>query len=324
MLKKISPNLKTFLISFLLSLPFWWGLNVFQKSLEDFLFWSEVTNNPQVFLAQIVPEKKSITPKLVRNWRIENLKITAESAISILIDSQGNQDILFDKHTDEKLPIASLTKLMTAYIVWENYDLSQLIEISRKAVKEEGNSGDFKIGESLTVEALLYSLLIESSNDAAAALTEVIGEEPFVDLMNLEAKTLGIENTHFFNSTGLEPDNPDELVNYSTTEDLVKLTAYLLKTNSKILEISALPEYDLYSLDGVFHHRLRNTNELLAEFSGIIGSKTGWTPQAQGCLLLVNKVPKNRGVIINVVLGSPDRFEEMRKLINWIGEAYQW
>ncbi len=324
MLKKISLNLKFFLLSFFLSLPFWWGTNVGQKNLEDFLFRSQIVNRPQIFSAQIVPEKKLIFSKPVRNWQTENLKITAESGISLLVDSQGNQEVLFDKDSDEKLPIASLTKLITANIVLEHYDLSQIIEISHQAVGEEGNSGQFKIGETLTVENLLYSLLIESSNDAAEALTEVIGKDAMVDLMNLEAKAIGMENTRFFNPTGLEPDNPNGPINYSSTKDLATFAAYLLKTNPKILEISALSEYDLYSPDGVFHHTLINTDELLKESSGVIGSKTGWTPQAQGCLLLAIKASKDKGVIINIILGSPDRFEEMKKLINWLNEAYQW
>ena len=211
---------------------------------------------------------------------------------------------------------------MTADIVWENYDLSQLIEISSNAVKEEGDSGNFKIGESFTVKNLLYPLLIESSNDAAEALTEVIGKEAFVELMNLQAESFGLQNTQFFNPTGLEPDKPDGPINYSTAKDLAKLTAYLLKTNPEILEISALPEYDLYTSDGIFHHKLLNTDELLKEIPGVMGSKTGWTPQAQGCLILVVKAPNNNGVLINVILGSPNRFAEMKKLINWVGEAY--
>jgi len=330
MLKKISLNLKFFLLSFFLSLPIFWGTNVGQKNLEDFLFRSQIVSHPQIFSAQIAERSEGwrrtnvlrVVP--VRNWQAENLKIEAKSGISLLVDSQGNQEILFDKDSDEKLPIASLTKLITANIVLEHYDLSQIIEISHQAVGEEGNSGQFKIGETLTVENLLYSLLIESSNDAAEALTEVIGKDAMVDLMNLEARAIGMENTRFFNPTGLEPDNPNGPINYSSTKDLATFVAYLLKTNPKILEISTFSEYNLYSPEGIFHHKLTNTNELLGEFSGAIASKTGWTPQAQGCLLLAIKAQNGRGVIINIILGSPDRFEEMKKLINWIGEAYQW
>jgi len=322
--RKISSNLKFFLGSFFLSLPFWWSLNIFQKNLEDFLFRSAVSDNPQIFTAQIAAQKELIEIKPARNWRIDNLNVEAKSAISVLVDSQGSQKIIFEKEGDEKLPIASVTKLMTADIVAENYDLSQPVEISKKAVKEEGDSGNFKIGETLTTKGLLYSMLIESSNDAAEALTEVIGEEAFVDLMNLQTRAIGMENTHFVNPTGLDSDNPQGAVNYSSAKDLVKLTSYLLKTNPEIFKISALPEYDLYTSDNVFHHKLINTDELLNGLSDAIASKTGWTPLAQGCLLLAIKAPNNKGIVINVILGSPDRFGEMQKLIDWVNSAYQW
>ncbi len=165
---------------------------------------------------------------------------------------------------------------------------------------------------------------MESSNDATAALTEVVGKTAFVDLMNLIAKNLNMKNTYFIDAMGLDPDEPDGPINYSTAEDLAKLTINLLQTKPKILEISGLPEYNLYSASDVFHHKIENTNELLGEIPGIIGGKTGWTPEAKGCLLLVTKVPQSRGIAINVVLGSSDRFKEMKKLVEWLKEAYKW
>lgn len=324
MLRKTSLNLKVLFSSFFLSLPFWWTTNIFQKDLENFLFESEISGNPQIFTAQIAAQSKPLMFKVSRNWRIENLKLKAEGAISILVDSKINQQILFNENIDERLPIASLTKLMTADVVFENYDLSQIVKISHRAVKEEGSTGELKIDEELSVENLLYSLLIESSNDAAVALVEVIGEEAFVGLMNLQAKAIGMENTKFINPTGLDPDDSGGPINYSSARDLVKLMNFIMKTNPKILEISALPEYDLYSPDNTFHHKLINTSGLLSEIDGVVASKTGWTPEAEGCLALAIKAPNNRGTIINVILGSPDRFGEMRKLIKWVKEAHQW
>ena len=328
MFKKISLNLKLFLGAFFLSLPFWWSVNIFQKNLEDFFFKFETVDGPQIFAAQIVIPQKISSEAPLRNWIIDNLKIDAKSAISVFVDSQGKEKIIFEKSVDEKLPIASLTKLMTADIVWEKYDLSQSIQISAeavKAVKEEGASGNFKTGENLKVENLIHSLLIESSNDAAEALTEVIGREAFVSLMNLQAtSTIGMRNTSFVNPTGLDPDEPNGPINYSTARDLAKLTSYLYQKYPQILQISALPEYDLYTSEGIFHHKAINTDGLLGKVPGILGSKTGLTPAAGGCLVLVQKSPNNKGVIINVILGSADRFGEMKKLIDWVGQAYQW
>jgi D-alanyl-D-alanine carboxypeptidase len=315
----MTRGIKIFFIVFILSLPFWWGANDFQKKFEDFLFWEKMADNSQLLTAQLIQEEKLEKMKPIREWQIGDLDIGATSGISVFVNSNGSGKILFEKEIDKVLPIASLIKLMTADIVWEDYDPSLIVEITK--LKDLGN---FKIGEKFSVGALLYPLLMESSNDAAVALAQIIGEKSFVDLMNLEAKNLGMENTNFVNPTGLDPDNPGEPKNYSTVEDLVKLTIHLLKTKPKIMEILATPEIDFYTPEGVFHHKLKNTNQLLNEIDGIIGGKTGWTDEAQGCLLLVTIAPKNRGEIINVILGSENRFEEMKNLINWINSAYRW
>jgi len=165
---------------------------------------------------------------------------------------------------------------------------------------------------------------MESSNDATAALTEVIGKKAFVDLMNLEAKNLELENTYFVDAIGLDPDVPDGPINHSTAEDSAKLAIYLLEDKPKILGILSLSEFNLYLANGMFHHKIKNTNELLGEIPNIIAGKTGWTPEAEGCLLLVTKMPQSKGIAINVVLGSSDRFGEMKKLVEWLKEAYKW
>lgn len=314
---------KIFLISFILSLPFWWGVNVFEKEIEDFLFWKAMADNPQLLTAQIIQEEKLESLKPIRDRNVEDLKIEAESVISVLSTKPGLVDrVLFKKDVSKKLPIASLTKLMTANVVLEYYDLSEEIRISKEAVAQEEDFGKLKVGKTFPVKYLLYPLLMESSNDAAYALTELIGQESFVALMNLEAKSLGMENTHFFNPTGLDPDNPADPLNYSTAEDLVELTKDLLKNQPLIWEILSTPKFDLYGPE------LINTNEFLGETTGlgvkIIGGKTGWTPEAKGCLLLVVKAPRNKGEIINIILGSEDRFGEMKKLINWLNQAYRW
>ena len=320
----MSRGFKFFFIGFVFSLPLFWGANVFQKNLEDFLFWEKISDNPQLLAAQIIQEDKLEQLKPIRNWQIPNLEISAKSAISVFLDSTGNKKVLFSKESDRVLPIASLTKLMTANVVLENYDLSQMVEISKQAVEEEEDIGNFKVGEFFTVEQLLYSLLMESSNDAAGALSQVIGKKAFIDLMNLEAENLGLKNTHFVNLAGLDPDEPNGPVNYSTTEDLADLAFYLLKTKPLIFEILRTSELDFFSSDGIFHHKIINNNQLLGKIPSIVGGKTGETPKASGCLLLVIKAPDSKGYLINVILGSADRFGEMQKLIDWLNSAYKW
>ena len=288
----MSKNFKIFLIALILCLPFWWGVNVFQEKIEDFLFWKKMADNPQILLAQMAQEERLAKLKPIRNKKINNLEIEAKAALSVFIDNQGVERILFEKDGDKVLPIASLTKLMTANVVLKHYDISQIVGIKK----------------------LLYILLIKSDNEAAIALAEIIGKEAFVDLMNLEAKNLGLNNTYFANPTGLDPEFPTEPINHSTAQDLVKFAKYLTLERPLIWDISTVQTFE----DKV------NTNELLEEIPGIIGGKTGETPRAGKCLLLVVQAPKNKGYIINVILNSENHFKEMKELIDWTKYAYKW
>lgn len=302
----MSKNFKIFLVVFLISMPFWWGINVFEKYTEEFFFISFLSD-PQssgLFLAQVIPIH-------IQSIKKEAPDIGARSAISVKIDKQGNQKIIFKKNPNQILPIASLTKLMTSYVVIDNYDFSQQLTISKKAIGQPENFGNLKVGESLSVENLMYIALIESSNDSAFALSELVTEKGFVKLMNLEAEHLGMLSTNFVDSTGYLPEN------HSTANDLVKLSQHIANVAPIIWEIASLPEFNLYTPDGVFHHQLSNTNELLGKYSEIIGGKTGYTEEAGGCLILVLTNPEDGSLLINVILGSEDRFKEMKKLIDY-------
>jgi len=303
----MSKNFRLFLIVFFLSLPFWWVMNVFQKNLEDYLLSRLMEKNPpSFFIAQI----SQYYPKQ------QKPQILAESAISVEIDENGGEYVIFRKEEGRKMSIASLTKLMTAVIASEFYDLSLRTEISKKAVSQPEETGQLKIGEILTVRDLLYIMLIESSNDAAFSLAEIIGIEGFTSLMNLKAKDIGMKGTFFFNPTGLDSERGGEAYNFSTAEDLVALAKYILN-KPLILEILSKKEYPLYLENGVLHHTLYNTNELLGEIPGIIGGKTGFTERAGGCLILIMQGKKPANYLINVVLNSPDRFQDMKNLIDY-------
>lgn len=314
----MSQRIKVLLIAFLLSLPFWWGVNIFQINLEDFLFWQKMAAEPEILTTQLTAQFNLEFLKPIRKKEIPDLELEAKSGISVLVKPDGSERILFEKEGGKILPIASLTKLMTANVVLENYDLSKEIRISKKSVDQEENLGKLEAGKVFSIKYLLYPLLMESSNDAAYALTEVIGEREFVKLMNLETQNLGLENTYFFNPTGLDPEQILNSLNYSTSQDLVKLAKHLFEKQPLIWEILSTPKFSLYGPE------LINTNQLLAEIPGVIGGKTGYTEKARGCILLVLKSPNNKGYLINVILGSENRFEEMKKLIEWLKEAYRW
>jgi D-alanyl-D-alanine carboxypeptidase len=247
--------------------------------------------NPALLLAQVIQEENLARLKPIRNRQVKDLEIEAEAAISVFVKPDGSEKILFEKNAQKPLPIASLTKLMTANVVLEYYDVS-----------------DSKISY------LLYPLLISSDNNAALNLAKFLNEEAFVDLMNLEAKKLGMENTRFFNPTGLDPKENKDQINHSTAKDLIKLAKDITTNHPLIWEITTTKAFE----DNI------NTNELLDELPTIIGGKTGDTPRAGGCLLLILKAPKGRGYLVNVILNSKNRFEEMKKLINWTQHAYNW
>jgi len=303
----MSKNFRLFLIIFFLSLPFWWGMNIFQKNLEDFLLSRIMEKNPPSFLIAQISQYYPGQQKP---------QISAESAISVEVNENGEEQIIFKKEERKKMSIASLTKLMTAVIASEFYSPSLRTEISKKAVSQPEETGQLKIGEILRTEDLLYIMLIESSNDAAFSLAEIIGIEGFTSLMNLKAKDIGMKETFFFNPTGLDSERNGEPYNFSTAEDLVTLAKYILK-KPLILEILSKKEYPLYLENGVLHHILHNTNELLGEIPGIIGGKTGFTEKAGGCLILISEGKKPDTYVINIVLNSPNRFQDMKNLIDY-------
>jgi D-alanyl-D-alanine carboxypeptidase len=254
------------------------------------------------------PENPPLPPKAEPEF-------TAKSAISILLSEKGEEKVIYEKDSNKILPIASLAKLMNADIVLDNYDISQLGEVSKAAVSQEGETGNLKIGEKLSVENLLYVMLIESSNDAAYSLADAIGQKNFVDLMNLEANYLGMKDTHFEDSTGISSKTK------SSAKDLIILTRHLFE-KPLIWDILSKPKFKLYYPDGVFHHELINTNEFLTSKDAgfeVIGGKTGYTNDAKGCFLLVLEISEEKE-LINIILGSDDRFEEMEKLINFVVE----
>ena len=319
--KQIFKKIIFLLIVFILAIFFGWGASRLTKILADFYYQRIVSEDHQLISAkarQQILEQKLKEIKPIRNRQVKDLVIEAKSAISVLIRPNLPKKILFEKKIDEKMPIASLVKLMTAYVVLKHYNLDYEIEISEQAILQPGTAGKLRVGQKLLVKDLVFPLLIESSNDAAFALAETIGQEEFVYLMNSEAKRLGLRDTYFANPTGLDPEKLTESISYSTLQDLVKFTKYLLNfDNNKLLwDVLSTKEIEIYG------QTLINTNQLLNEIPGIVGGKTGWTLKAGGSLLLVFQIPQ--GYLINIILGSENRFSETKELKKWIYRAYKW
>jgi len=332
-LKSLAKPIIYFSILLIVFLIVWLVIGIYGGNLKEIF---SVKNSLQASLIgeENLPAKNSDPEsdnlqnlKPTRDWSVEDLKIAANAAICVEVNSMDPSDkdkFLFKKNENEQLPIASLTKLMTALVVLENkdkdYDLDKVTIISQRAVDQPGGQGFLTPEENLSIKNLLYIMLIESSNDAAYALAEVKGPEQFIGLMNLKAMELGLFGSNFVDVAGLSSDN------YSTAEDLVRLTEYLLENYPLVWEILSLDKFKLYtpSPQRKFHHELSNTNELLGKIPNIVGGKTGETAEAKGCLLLVLKNQKDQNYLIYIILGSDNRFGEMQKLIDWVNQAYQW
>ena len=254
------------------------------------------------------------------------LETGADSALSLLVypEEQNLQPkILFKKEIDKKLPIASVTKLMTAVVVLENYSLQSEIKISKEAIDQEGESGRLNLGEIISTEDLLYIMLIESSNDAAEAFAEKMSKGKFIELMNQKAESLEMENTFFVNPNGLDAAGQNSL-NYSSALDLAKLVIYIQKNHPLIGEILSRKEFSFNSPDGQFRHSLVSTNSLLYDSQTLWG-KTGYTKKANGCMVnLIRPQSNDNLIIINVVLGADDRFYEIQRLTDWLNNSFIW
>ena len=258
----------------------------------------------------------------IRDWNINEPEIEAKAALISKVSSLEPFELdktLYQKNVDEVLPIASLTKLMTALIVLENLNLEEVVVISEEAVAAYGDMGGLMVNEKISVKNLLYILLMESSNDAAVALAEYCQEKTgknFVNLMNDKAKELSLDNTFFIDPSGYEP------ANLSTAKEIEQLVRYSFR-QPIIWQILKTPTISLSSTDGQINHQLTNTDELLNRLPNIIGGKTGYTEEAQGCLVLAAEQAQSAR-LITVVLGAQERFLETEKLIEWVNKAYQW
>jgi len=238
--------------------------------------------------------------------------LSARSAIIIDINSKA---ILFQKNSDLKLLPASTTKIMTGLVALETYDLDDIVTINNL---NGGQTMELELNERITVESLLYGLLVQSANDAATALAEFHpdGQKGFIATMNQKAQDLHLSNTKFQNPSGL-----DAYDHYTTVHDLSLLAAEAME-NPVFKRIVSTQGITVSDVDSSIFHELEAINQLLGEIPGLAGIKTGWTELAGECL--VTYIKRGSHEIIAVVLGSQDRFGETRQLIDWAFANHQW
>ena len=255
----------------------------------------------------------------IRNWEVQEVDIDAIGAIAI---EMPREKVVYQKNSEDIRSIASLTKLMTALVAVEALPLDSEVFITPDAVETEGEAGGLFVDELLTVEQLLYALLLDSSNDAAISLQEAYHlrrteiDHTMVLAMNEKARELGLSDTVFVEPTGLLSGNT------STTKDIA-LLLYAAYENDMLRKIIGTSIYETTSVGGGIPHRWVNRNTLLGAISGVVGGKTGYTEEAGESMAIITKIVDDR-VLITVILGSNDRTSAMTELITWAKDAYVW
>lgn len=240
-------------------------------------------------------------------------ELTAEG---IIITDIPSGVALYEKNADTKFLPASTTKLMTAMVALENYQLDE--EVVVKTVVTEGQVMGLVYGEIITMENLLYGILVHSANDAAYALAEHFpgGVEAYVAQMNEKARGLHLNQTHFTNPIGF-----DDNEHYTTPKDLASLSLAALK-NPLIIKMVGVPQITVSDTTYLHFHPLKNINELLGKIPGVSGLKTGWTVHAGQSL--VTTARRNGRQILIVLLKSEDRFGETEQLLEWVFTNFTW
>lgn len=269
-------------------------------------------------LADDIDTSDEITDITEEVSAVSTKELNINSRSYIILDRKTNE-ILLGKNQFKKRKMASTTKIMTAIITLEKANLQDNVTVSKKAAGTGGSRLGLKANDIITVNDLLYGLMLCSGNDAAVCLAEYVGGniEGFAELMNQKAKELNLNNTHFVTPHGLDSEE-----HYTTSYELALLSNYALN-NAKFKEIVGTKNYTI-NING-YPKALSNTNELLGNLNGVYGIKTGFTNGANRCLVTACK--RNDMDIICVVLGADTkkfRTQDSIKLIEYTFQNYQY
>ncbi len=256
--------------------------------------------------------------------------ILLEARSVFIFDIEQNK-VIFSRNEDEKLPLASLTKLMTAFVAKDRIGDSAIVTLTHDDIEEEGDSG-LREGERWRIGDLLDTMLLASSNDAARAVASFVGSEGqniytretvlsrahFIQMMNDKAKTLGLMTMEFFNESGLDVALQSKNGGYGGARDVALLLVALRERYPSALDITTYESKQIMSQDGIVHSFL-NTNEAIGDFPGLLASKTGYTDLANGNLAILFDVGIGHPFVA-VVLGSTykGRFDDMQTLVQAI------
>lgn len=259
-----------------------------------------------------VDEETDYITTLETSSNLESINLSSKYC---LVLERSTNTVLFEQNGYDKTAMASTTKIMTAIIALENSNLTDMVSISKKAAHTGGSTLGISSNTTMTMESLLYGLLLRSGNDCAVAIAEHIGGnlENFALLMNQKAKDLRLSNTNFVTPHGLDSDE-----HYTTAYDLAILTNYALK-NETFYRIVGTKSCNI--LVGDSSRNIANTHELLGITEGLYGVKTGFTGNAGRCL--VSACKRDNLDIIVVVLGAETKKQRTIDSVNLINYIYK-
>lgn len=269
--------------------------------LPDFL--SRLSNNQVSTLELFAPQFESAQASM------QTPVINAEG---VLVYDLSTQKVVFEKNSKKRLPMASLTKIMTAIIALENPKEDDRYVVPAEALVGENSMG-LTTGEVLSLEELLYGLILPSGNDAAEVFAASYpgGRAAFVRAMNNKAKALGLTDTNFTNPSGLQGDGDQ----YTTASDLLVITNYAIQHFPLFTQVTSTYEHSIpYTLSHKAFYLLNDTN-LITSYPGVKGVKTGFTPEAGLCLVTYLDYKGHK--VIGILLGSNNRRQEMKDLLDY-------
>ena len=245
---------------------------------------------------------------LFSSLRVSAVSTSASAAVVINGDTS---EIIYNQNADERLPMASTTKIMTALLLCEHGEFEKEITVTADMLKVEGSSMGLLPGDRVTYHDLLYGMMLASGNDAANVTAISIGGtlEKFVEMMNAKAEELGLKNTHFVTPSGLDADG-----HYTTARELALLAAYALK-NEEFSKAAASKSATLNYGNPPSRRTLTNHNKLLKLYDGAIGVKTGFTKKSGRCL--VSAASRDGKLAIAVTLHDPNDWEDHAALLDY-------
>jgi D-alanyl-D-alanine carboxypeptidase (penicillin-binding protein 5/6) len=247
---------------------------------------------------------------------VEQPQITARAALAYDFNSGS---ILYTHNFDQRLPIASLTKLLSAMVVVNSGRLDDVVEVTAQDIRVIGPNTGLVEGEKVTAYDLTKAMLISSHNDSTRTLARHVGNgtvDNFVTMMNEQAKAYGMYYSNFTNPIGFDDPN-----HFSTAQDLTILIKKFME-DPRVSVLVSKPEDEIKALNMPIAHKIHTTNKLLLENPSVVGIKTGYTTEAKGNLAI--RSINNSSDVVTIVLGSDDRESDTRKILDWVHTVYRW